>query len=553
MREREKELRAKLEDSVRIDIVPNSDQAASRRRRASQDGFGSHDSQMRRIGAKQRQQRTANFMKGNTGKKKNYLAILLPCAVIFGIVLFLQRPHQPSQLSKPVSLSDHNNQGRPTSNVLSRSEGQAIQQGTEEALIGRGRYRCAVVIDAGSTGSRVHVFKFEVEGEDLTLLDSAFKAIEPGLSSFASEPEDAGKSLIPLLEEAKKFVPDGLLEETTVELRATAGLRMLDPTEVHRILEEVHIVLDSYPFKVLDDAVSVMEGSDEGVFMWVSTNYYLGNIGKTAEATASVIDLGGGSVQRAFAINGPVPDTVSQDAVRTISAAGMTYQVYVHSYLGYGLKASRMSFLKPFDSVAEGHPCITKGYTGRYHYVEDNVVVKADEEEGADVDKCIATVEREMNLEEDCGVTNECSFDGVWNGGHGGGSEQNYVSSYIVDIARDVGVIPREATKSSVYLSHFKDAAARVCGMEYEAIERDYSFYLNNDSDVSFICMDTIYAYVLLKEGFQISEDKSFTVVKQFDYRGKKVEAAWPLGAAIHTIGKHSIDEVREASAMSYE
>jgi len=487
---------------------------------------------MRRVGAKARQQRSVNFMKGNTNsKKKSYLAILIPCTVIFFVFLLFQRPQQAGSTRK-----------------LERLEGKAGSSPLDVAESDAGgpvRYRCAVVIDAGSTGSRIHAFKFEVLGSDqLNLLDSAFKAIEPGLSSFATEPEQAGKSLLPLLDEARKFVPEELHQETTVELRATAGLRMLHHTEVQRILEEVHSVLQSYPFKVLDDAVSVMEGSDEGVFMWVSTNYYLGNIGKPTEATASVIDLGGGSVQRAFAISGPVPDAVSEDSIRTISAAGQTYNVYVHSYLGYGLKASRMNFLKPFDSVNAGHPCMTKGYIGRYHYVEDNVSVKSDEEEGASVDQCIATVEREMHFDEDCGVEGECSFDGVWSGGGGGGSKRNFVSSYIVDIARDVGVIPRKSTRSSVLLEDFKKAADRVCGLDYESTTSLFSHYLNNDTDIPFICMDVIYAYVLLKKGFQLSEGQQFTLVKQFDYKNKKVEAAWPLGAAINTIGKHTLSEV---------
>ena len=94
----------------------------------------------------------------------------------------------------------------------------------------------------------------------------------------------------------------------------------------------------------------------------------------------------------------------------------------MHSYLGYGLKAARMSFLKPFDSVEEGHPCMTRGYEGRYHYVDENVSVKSDDEVGASVEGCVAAIEREMNLEEGCGVEGQCSFDGVWSGGGGGGA-----------------------------------------------------------------------------------------------------------------------------------
>ncbi|QDZ19941.1 apyrase [Chloropicon primus] len=498
---------------------------------------------MRRVGARNKQTRSVNFMKGTTaGKKKSYIVVLIPCVVIFFIFLLAQRPE--AQAGTPVTnFVQHREQQE---GVLGKTRAEANAQGTESGLAGRGKYRCAVVIDAGSTGSRVHAFKFEASGEELTLLDSTFKAIEPGLSSFASEPVQAGKSLVPLLDKAKAFVPDDIMQETTVELRATAGLRMLEPSEVQSILQEVHTVLASYPFKVLDDAVSVMDGADEGVFMWVTSNYYLGNIGKPAEMTASVIDLGGGSVQRAFALaeGQPTPDTLADDSLRTITAGGQAYKVYVHSYLGFGLKAARMNFLKPFDAVDEGHPCMTRGYEGRYHYVDENVSVKADENDGADVDKCIATIEREMNFEEDCGVEGQCSFDGVWSGGSGGGSERNYVSSYIVDIARDVGVIPRQSTQQAVLLDEFRGAADKVCGLEYAAIQQSYGHYLNNDTDLPFICMDVLYAYVLLKRGFQINGDKEFTLVKQFDYKGKKVEAAWSLGAAINTLGKHSVAEV---------
>ena len=481
---------------------------------------------------------------------RSYLVILVPCVILFFVFLMAQRPGAQVKTGSIETLRNPvRREGKHDPTVLSSTTSQAIHKGTEDALIGKGKYRCAVVIDAGSTGSRIHAFKFEAEGEDLTLLDSTFKAIEPGLSSFATEPAEAGKSLIPLLEEAKKFVPDEIIGETTVELRATAGLRMLHPSEVQNILGEVESVLQSYPFKLLDDAVSVMDGSDEGVFMWVTSNYYLGNIGKRPEDTASVIDLGGGSVQRAFALGSAstLPPTVSSDSVRTISAGGQTYKVYVHSYLGYGLKAARMSFLRPFDTVHEGHPCITRGYLGRYHYVDENVNVKSDDEKGADVDKCLEIIEREMNLQEACDHgAGQCSFDGVWSGltGHGGGSDKNYVSSYIVDIARDVGVIPRSSVKSAVVLKDFKDAGRKVCTMDYDAIKADYGHYLNNNEDPPYVCMDVLYAYALLKEGFHLSPTKEFTLVKQFDYKGKKVEAAWSLGAAINTIGKHSLEEV---------
>ena len=51
--------------------------------------------------------------------------------------------------------------------------------------------------------------------------------MKPGLSSYADEPNKGGASLQPLLEKAMETIPEGQETETPVEVRATAGLRLL--------------------------------------------------------------------------------------------------------------------------------------------------------------------------------------------------------------------------------------------------------------------------------------------------------------------------------------
>ena len=66
-----------------------------------------------------------------------------------------------------------------------------------------------------------------------------FKSINPGLSAYKDDPTAAAASLDPLMEEAKRVVPKELWSCSPVEVKATAGLRLLGATESEAILEEV--------------------------------------------------------------------------------------------------------------------------------------------------------------------------------------------------------------------------------------------------------------------------------------------------------------------------
>ena len=102
---------------------------------------------------------------------------------------------------------------------------------------GGGAKRYAVVVDAGSTGSRVHAFAFaETADGGLDLLSDTFEQLKPGLSSYAAEPAKGAASLKPLLERAVAAVPAPERASTPVQLRATAGLRLLPGDQAEELL-----------------------------------------------------------------------------------------------------------------------------------------------------------------------------------------------------------------------------------------------------------------------------------------------------------------------------
>lgn len=122
-----------------------------------------------------------------------------------------------------------------------------------------------IVIDGGSTGTRIHVFGYRVEGQvpvyDFGKTGLASLRVRPGLSAFSDDPDAAGGSLRELVEFGKGRVPREHWGDTEIRLMATAGLRLLDPELQERILGSCRQVLRSSGFKFKDDWASVITGN----------------------------------------------------------------------------------------------------------------------------------------------------------------------------------------------------------------------------------------------------------------------------------------------------
>ncbi|CAK9327847.1 unnamed protein product, partial [Citrullus colocynthis] len=157
--------------------------------------------------------------------------------------------------------------GRETSSFISHRKIAAA--GTSSFSTSNSSY--AVIFDAGSSGSRVHVFHFD-RNLDLLFIGSeieVFSQIKPGLSSYADDPKKAADSLIPLLEKAENAVPQKVQSVTPIRLGATAGLRFLEGDRSERILEAVRVLLKTTSrFKYEQDSVSILDGNQEGSYQW---------------------------------------------------------------------------------------------------------------------------------------------------------------------------------------------------------------------------------------------------------------------------------------------
>lgn len=141
--------------------------------------------------------------------------------------------------------------------------------------------RHLVVLDAGSTGTRVHVFQYAADTSSsyaaLSLPEPKLK-VQPGLSAFASDAAGAAASLQPLLQFAAQHVPASQVARTPVYLMATAGLRLLPAAAAEAILSECRSALLASDFLFESDWAQIISGTYEGLYAWVAANYAAGHL-----------------------------------------------------------------------------------------------------------------------------------------------------------------------------------------------------------------------------------------------------------------------------------
>nr|XP_025732777.1 ectonucleoside triphosphate diphosphohydrolase 6 isoform X4 [Callorhinus ursinus] len=336
-----------------------------------------------------------------------------------------------------------------------------------------------IMFDAGSTGTRVHIFQFARQpGETPTLTHETFKALKPGLSAYADDVEKSTSGIQELLDVAKQDVPFDFWKATPLVLKATAGLRLLPGEKAQKLLQKVKEVFKASPFLVGDDCVSIMNGTDEGVSAWITVNFLTGSLKTPGRSSVGMLDLGGGSTQITFLPR--VEDTLQTSPPGYLTSLQMfnqTYKLYSYSYLGLGLMSARLAIL----GGMEGKPAVNlhELCASRVSEILRNKVHRTEEVKDVDF----------------------------------------YAFSYYYDLAANVGLIDVEKGGSLV-VGDFDIAAKYVCRTAETRLQGN-----------PFLCMDLTYISLLLQE-FGFPENKVLKLTRKIN----NVETSWALGAIFHYI-----------------
>lgn len=255
-----------------------------------------------------------------------------------------------------------------------------------------------VVLDCGSSGTRVNVYEWINSNWELPILLHSFPdnsskmedqkdgcayhcmQTEPGLDSFVGNASGVKESLEPLIRRAEKWVPQERHKDTPIFVLATAGLRRLNQETAMGVLDDVEIVVKLHQFKYRKDWIRVLSGREEAYYGWIALNYHMGVFRNSSRLpTLGLLDLGGSSLQVATEIEDH--DGAGGGVFRS-KIGSFEHRILAASFPAFGLnKAFDRTVLmllkeRGSETFEISHPCLgyrfMQNYTCRGCFIDGN-------------------------------------------------------------------------------------------------------------------------------------------------------------------------------------
>ncbi|KAK6941981.1 Nucleoside phosphatase GDA1/CD39 [Dillenia turbinata] len=255
-----------------------------------------------------------------------------------------------------------------------------------------------VVLDCGSTGTRVYVYQASFNDKKINSLPFTLRSIpdglqrkprsqigrayrrmetEPGFDKLVHNASGLKAAIKPLLHWVEKQIPSHAHKSTSLFLYATAGVRRLPSSDSDWLLNTAWSILKTSKFLCQREWVKVITGMEEAYYGWIALNYHTGMLGALPrQETFGALDMGGSSLQVTFESKEHVHDESSLN----LSIGSINHHLAAYSLSGYGLNdafdKSVVHLLKKLPKVntadlANGkielkHPCLQTGYNEQY-------------------------------------------------------------------------------------------------------------------------------------------------------------------------------------------
>uniref|UniRef100_A0A5B7AV95 Apyrase 7 n=1 Tax=Davidia involucrata TaxID=16924 RepID=A0A5B7AV95_DAVIN len=262
----------------------------------------------------------------------------------------------------------------------------------------QGTSKFYVVLDCGSTGTRVYVYQASVNYKKESTLPILLRSLpegfrrkansrswraynrmetEPGFDKLVHNISGLRGAIKPLLRWAEKQIPKQAHKTTFLFLYATAGVRRLPSSDSEWLLNNAWSILKNSPFLCQREWVKIISGMEEAYYGWIALNYHTGVLGSTPKnATFGALDLGGSSLQVTFESK----EHVHNETSLKLSIGPVNHHLSAYSLSGYGLNdafdKSVVHLLKRLPEITNAdlasgnieirHPCLQSGYREQY-------------------------------------------------------------------------------------------------------------------------------------------------------------------------------------------
>lgn len=410
----------------------------------------------------------------------------------------------------------------------------------------------------GSTGSRIQCFNFEWRPVRpyMHLVSDCFGQVTPGLSYYAAYPARSVEGIDTLIQQIRECIPHRFWHSSPIELKATAGLRLLPFKLADEIMLHISTYLHSTPFVVKShDAVAIMDGTDEAVYAWISVNYLKRILHETylpspphhsrsttaipsaqqsmpaeiREQTYGIVDLGGGSVQIAFApilkSTLDIPDP--RPFMHGVRVFGEGFKLYAYSYLGLGLQSARFrlfdrqedpnALMEPTDRFLRS-PCIHPEARIPWRHTDSDFILSGLNESehigGVDSRYSFARCYKEAAFLFSSHIRHEDEVP----------METFYGLSYLYTKAVEAEIIGVGVEEAVVLACDWLDAAKKFC-------DKDRPL----DDGRPLMCMDLVLISAMLLDGFGFECNTPIILATRID----NIEVSWSLGAVFHTLNTY--------------
>ena len=453
-----------------------------------------------------------------------------------------------------------------------------------------------IMIDAGSTGSRLHVYEWKprvltnsadiedaVAGTKLSFPGTDTRwtdRLRPGLASFATiaDDQELRTALADYLQPLMDFATTVLhakqdhFGDFPIYLRATAGMRILEAQDRARVLSAVRELFHNAtycPFAFVDEQARTLSGEEEAIYDWAGVNFLMNDLIENSEGSGTVInprlthgalDLGGGSTQISFY---ETNEDIMSNLFKLQIGQAKHWNVYAHSFLFYGMNeainrmhAQLAADKSPKERMVDGiyNPCLPGGSKATVrtdiHLTSERMETWTYNEtypsgdgfyqamlfnDGAtgDVDACFEIAKSLLHLEE-----NEwCEFAHKGDCSVGGIYQpqlptQSDNFGEFLAFSNYYHVWKFLKLPHKATLHQLEDATRYACSLDRDALVEYSKGTKVADDELDSYCFRSAFVFNLLHIGYGFKMEDTITATKVLS--GHKV--GWALGAMLYEI-----------------